>query len=497
MHRRATSLLSVSIVLVAVGAPAVAQDEFGLPSAAQLEFLESLTEMGHEVRINSIEPMSVPDDWPYLTAGDLGVDEVPLSASGQLVVGFTPDAAPEEIAAILEEHRLSVIQTVPQIGMVVVEVPILSSDVLMGDLGINGDPLARAAERLAAEQKIYSVAPNVVLTPNLLTDAFIPEVASPGMAAAAEEIDWGIEHARIDGAWPLVEKQTFRIGVIDVGFASHEDIDTVPGLPLTMPAHNHGNHVSGIICAKHNNIGVKGVLPNCTAVVSTSAPILDTIEDQDLIGFYTLFGELLATVVEFIEANPDVQTINLSLGYNWFPNFRIDPTGPDYAQIRDLVRSHGAFFAVTLNLARSRGIAIVSAAGNDSSTLPVPTDAQWASPFNWAAKRVAQITGWSNGIVVEAHDQSGTRAPFSNVGGNISAPGVSILSALATTDHAYGRLSGTSMASPYVAGALALLRAATPNRTLAEHVACLLSAPAKSSSGVAMLDLSDAIARCN
>lgn len=494
--RLGVAVLALGLLLPLSVGQATAQDSFDLPNAAQLNFLESLPSSEGRVQMTSISPLPVPSEWPYLTAKELGVERTPITAAGQLLIRFSPNAAPDEIAAILERYNLSVVESVPQIGMVTVEVPIISRDVVLSDLGLASDPLARVSEQLDAEENVSTVAPNVALSPNLLTDAFVPEVAGLEIAAAAEEVDWGMVQARIDSAWPLVMGQSFSVGIVDVGFASHEDIDSMPGLPVSMPVHDHGNHVTGIICAKHNDLGVKGVLPNCTAVVSTSAPIIDTIEDGGVVGFYTLFSELIATVVQFIEANPDVKTINLSLGYNWFPNFRIDPTDPDYAQIRDLVRSHGAFFAAVLNLAKSRDIAIVSAAGNDSSILPTPTDARWASPFNWAAKRIAEISGWSNGIVVEAHDQAGARAPFSNIGGDISAPGVKILSALATSDHAYGRLSGTSMASPYVSGALALLRTARPDRDLTEHIACLLAGPTPSSSGVPMLDLADALERC-
>src|SRR5690606_13641636 len=91
-------------------------------------------------------------------------------------------------------------------------------------------------------------------------------------AAADEETDWGMHQARIEPVWPSVAGLSFKVGVIDVGFADHEDLDLVAGLPVAMPRHDHGNHVAGIICAQHNQIGVRGVLPNCTSVISTSRP---------------------------------------------------------------------------------------------------------------------------------------------------------------------------------------------------------------------------------
>lgn len=468
-------------------------DDFRLPNAELAAFLKSLpVAEAPAATINSVAPPPVDAaNWPYLTESS-----VPVSSPTQVMLQFDPDATPAQVAALIEQHKLIIRDTrQAAIGAILAEVPATSSSLVLRDLGLSVDPLADAVRQLRDEPVLRSAGAQSVLSTHQLRAALEPETRDMAMGAATEEVDWGIQQAHIEPAWPLVAGKSFKVGVIDVGFAPHEDITSTPGLAgITMPQADHGNHVSGIICAMHNNLGVKGVVPDCTAVISTSAPLLDTIEDNNLVGFYTLFSELVATIVLFIENNPDVKVINLSLGYNWFPNFQIDPTGSDYAALRDLVRSQGVIFATILELAKQNDIAIVSAAGNDSSTLPEPTDARWASPFNWAAKRVRDVSGWSNGVVVEAHDSQGMRAGFSNVGGDISAPGVSILSALRT---GYGRLSGTSMASPYVTGALTLLRTATPDRSLQGHIKCLLGGTTKSSSGAPMLDLEGAIARCS
>ncbi|MDX5476410.1 MAG: S8 family serine peptidase, partial [Bacillaceae bacterium] len=68
-------------------------------------------------------------------------------------------------------------------------------------------------------------------------------------------------------------------------------------------------------------------------------------------------------------------------------------------------------------------------------------------------------------IAVGAVDANNNRASFSSVGNELEvmAPGVSILSTL--PGNTYGSLNGTSMASPHVAGAAALMLAKNPNLT--------------------------------
>lgn len=499
---KSSSILAITFAAAAsVSSPALAQEALplALPSAELTQHLQGLELPDRQVEILSVSPLETPADWPYMTASELGWETVPVRAGNQIAVLFNPEASPEMVDELLVRYDL---QVVPggrsQIGSVIVAPRLTPASAGLEQLGLGVDTTEDLLQSLRAEREVVlSAAPNTTLSPNFLRDAFVATRDRPGFGAASESEDWGIAQAHIGAAWPLVPSgSAFRVGVIDVGFAPHEDLVSVPGLAVTMPSNDHGNHVSGIICAQHNGFGVRGAVPNCTIVISTSEAIIADIEDQDVIGFYTLFSELIATVVDFIEANPDVKVINLSLGYNWFPNFQIDPTQPNFAQIRDLVRAQGAFFVSVLRFAASRDVAIVSAAGNDSARLPQPTEARWASPFNWAAIRMGELEGWTNGVVVEAHDQGGQRAVFSNIGGTISAPGVDVLSALATSNNAYGRLSGTSMASPYVTGALTLLRAATPQKTLQEHVACLLGSSTQSSSGTAMLDLTGAIALC-
>lgn len=110
---------------------------------------------------------------------------------------------------------------------------------------------------------------------------------------------------------------------------------------------------------------------------------------------------------------------------------------------------------VLINQCVAQGIVMVAAAGNDNVS----------TPFFPAS--------YDGVISVGATDQADVKAGFSNFGSNVDvmAPGVGIFSTLASSNSAYGFLSGTSMACPLVAGLAGLVKSVAPSFTVAQVTA--------------------------
>lgn len=197
----------------------------------------------------------------------------------------------------------------------------------------------------------------------------------------------------------------------------------------------HGTHVAGIIAAKDNGIGVVGVAPQANLL---AVKVLNSRG----IGYWSQ----VICGLDWVTANAskyNIKVVNMSLsGYGKNDN---------NCGLKNRDALHKAVCK-----ARDKGITIVVAAGNGSSN----TSGYVPASYNDAVITVSALNdtdGQSGGLgPTSAYGGDDTFASFSNYGSavDIGAPGVNILSTY--YKGGYTILSGTSMAAPYVSGAVAL-----------------------------------------
>lgn len=236
------------------------------------------------------------------------------------------------------------------------------------------------------------------------------------MLDAQQKSGWGITAFNLPKAWQYTQGEGIKIAVIDTGAdLDHPDLkdNLLNGINLVNKGNTpeddngHGTHVTGILIASHNDIGMVGVCPKAKVI---------PIKALDAKGN----GRLIA-VAEGIRwaADQGVDFITMSLG------------SPQKVQnVRKAIQ-----------YAASKGAITFCAAGNAGRT-----------------KEIFYPANYEEAIAIGAIDENFSRTDFSCTGMNLDfmAPGKDIFSTF--PNDWYATLSGTSMACPFAVGVAALLK---------------------------------------
>ena len=254
------------------------------------------------------------------------------------------------------------------------------------------------------------------------------------------------------------------MAIVDTGISYHPDLNVAGGYNCSTADHsawrdhnNHGTHVAGTVGALDNGIGVVGVAPGARV---WGVKILND-DGYGLISWYVCGLDWILAQRDPADASrPLFEAVNMSVTKPGSDDHNCGFTNNDPL--------HQAICRVVAG-----GITVVAAAANDhhnaakqhprhattrsspSRPLPTPT-ARPAASAATAATRGAATTRT-------------TRSPTSATTArdvDIIAPGKCILSTM--PGRAYAYMSGTSMAAPTVAGAVALYKESRPNATPAE-----------------------------
>ncbi len=261
----------------------------------------------------------------------------------------------------------------------------------------------RAEKDLAAQTNVLRIDDDVI----------VQAMGKSAPVQPAQVMPWGISRINAPQTWNTTNGAAVKVAVLDTGIdTKHPDLlnnlkggFSAVGYTTSYNDDNgHGTHVAGTIAAVNNTVGVVGVAPQVN---------LYAIKALDRRG-----NGYLSDVIEGLDwavAN-GMQVVNMSLG-----------TASNIQSLRDaVIRANAA------------GIVQVAAAGNESAAVIFPA-------------------AYPEVIAVAATDSANVVAYFSNYGPTVdlAAPGVKIYSTY--KGQIYATLSGTSMATPHVSGAAALL----------------------------------------
>ena len=283
-----------------------------------------------------------------------------------------------------------------------------------------------------------------------------------------QSLQWDMEQIGAFAAHAVEDgNRDVLVAVLDSGIqGDHPDLDAnidagasagcLSGSADSSPAawqpttSDHGTHVAGTIAAERNGVGIVGVAPG----VRMSA--VKVVNDD---GF--IYPE--AAICGFLHA----AATGADLTNN---SYYIDPwefwcaSDPDQAAVLEAVDR-------AVQYTQDRGIVNVAAAGNagrDLANKAADTDTGSPNDTTPVTRQLADgcldlPTELDGVVTVSSTTQAGAKSGFSNYGLgviDVAAPGSLIASTI--TGSRYGYKSGTSMASPHVAGVLALMKSAHP-----------------------------------
>lgn len=358
-------------------------------------------------------------------------DKINRDDAQSILVELGPDDEIDELYPLFEEYHVDFEQAFPEVSM--------KEDVDLAqfyEVWVAPEDVSTFMQKLRADKE------NVDFVEMNMEVKLEPETSSALEMEAMKKLDFGYNDPKVSNQWWFGSTRTNKmfktlkkmdpskkavVAIVDTGVDSdHEDLDEVFGKsPGNKDIHGHGTHCAGLAGGEADN--KKGI-----ASLNYKGKFITIKGYQGLDdGGRGSLRSVCGAVIKAAEDGADV--ISMSLG-------GYAPTPP-------------RAYIETMDYARSLGCIVVVAAGNSYG------NAEDHSPAN--------IDGV---ICVAAVDKNGSKTGFSNTNSSlkmpISAPGKDIYSTL--TGGSYGNMSGTSMATPIVAGLIGFMRAMDPNISEAE-----------------------------
>ncbi len=248
----------------------------------------------------------------------------------------------------------------------------------------------------------------------------------------------GMHNVQSNSLTSIPIRKTALLVILDSGVeGNHEDLQDnylEINRNYSQDLTGHGTHCAGIAAAVTNNqIGIASLNPSHKWVQVSSIRVMNSLG----------FGTQKRIIEGMIEASDlGAEVISLSLGSRKFL------TDEDYA------------YDEAVQYCNMRGTIVVTSAGNSNA------DASQFSPVS--AQNVIGVSSINHKL-----ERSSFSNTIENIDFGLAAPGEDILSTFLNNN--YERKSGTSMAAPYVASSIALLKAIKPEITTVEAFELLKS----------------------
>ncbi len=300
--------------------------------------------------------------------------------------------------------------------------------------------------KLAADPRVAYIEPDVIVSINAQTlptgidrvNADLDPTASIDNVDDRVDVDIAILDTGIDLDHP--DLNVFQVAYCQAANPVGTRFECVEGDARAEDGNSHGTHVSGTAAALDNNSGVVGVAPGARL---WAVKVLDDNGDGS--------SSVIIAGVDYVAQHADeIEVANMSL------------TGEGEVTSLDMA----------INNAVNAGVVFTLAAGNKSKDVSLFFPA--GNPSAITVSALEDFDGKPGGVSGNAQDD--TFAGFSNFGSgvDIMAPGRNIRSTV--PGGGLGNKSGTSMASPHVAGAAALYLSQNPGASPAIVKAALLAA---------------------
>jgi subtilisin family serine protease len=391
-------------------------------------------------------------------AAHAGGSQSPVAVPGELIVGFEDGASKSVQNAAVAQAGATKEAGFPQIDAALVQVP--------------AGQLAEAKKRLLGHPRVRYVEPNHVVrtmaTPNDPSFNQLWGLHNTGQTGGTPDAD-------IDApeAWDLTTgSSSVVVGVTDTGVDfSHPDLAAQQWVNT---GENCGSSDPGVVCAQRTNAadddgnGYVDDWRGWDFVNNDNNPFDDNDHGTHVSGTIGGVGNN-GTGVAGVNWNVKIMALKfLSAGGSGTTADAIAATlyaANEGAHVSSNSWGGGPFdqgLLDAIEYGASKGMLFVAAAGNDAND----NDSFATYPASYESDAI---------VAVAATDHTDDMAFFSSYGANtvdLGAPGVNILSTI--PGGAYDSFSGTSMATPHVAGVAALLKARYPDASLYGLKALLL-----------------------